>query len=65
MHVCHLSYDRKPKNRRVTIQVSPGRKPDPISKTTRAKRAGGLVQVEECLSFALSSNPNTTKKMIL
>jgi hypothetical protein len=31
---------------------------DPISKITKAKRAGGMAQVIECL--ALSVNPSTT-----
>jgi hypothetical protein len=42
-----------------------GKKPDPISKITRAKRAEGVAQATEYLFSkhkALSSNPSTTKK---
>jgi hypothetical protein len=42
-----------------------GKKQDPISKITRAKRAGGVVQAVEYLPNkhkALTSNPNTVKK---
>jgi hypothetical protein len=30
-------------NRRVTVQAGPGKKQEPVSKITRAKRAGGMV----------------------
>jgi hypothetical protein len=33
-----------------------------ISKTARAKKAGGMPQLAECLHEALSSNSNTAKK---
>jgi phosphatidate phosphatase PAH1 len=36
-------------NRSITGQTSLGKKQDPISKITRTKRAGGIVQVVECL----------------
>jgi hypothetical protein len=47
------------------VQTSLGKKRDPISKITRAKRAGGVAQVVEPLPSkckALSSNPKTKKK---
>jgi hypothetical protein len=43
------------------------KKQDPISKTTRAKRAGHVAQVVKCLLLkhkGLSSNPHTTKKKV-
>jgi hypothetical protein len=46
------------------VQASLGKKQDPISKITRANRAGGVAQVEEHLpskSEALSSNTSTAK----
>jgi hypothetical protein len=52
-------------NRRIMVQVDLGKKQEPISKTMRAKRAGGTVQVVEhppSKQEALSSNPSTTKK---
>jgi hypothetical protein len=39
-------------NRRVTIQAGLGKKQELISKITRAKGAGGVSQVVECLSSA-------------
>jgi hypothetical protein len=51
-------------NRRIMVQVCPGKKQDPIPKTTRAKRAGRMAQMVECLPSkreALNSNPSTTK----
>jgi hypothetical protein len=46
------------------VQAGLGKKQHPISKTTRAKRGGGVAQVIECLPTkckALSSNPRTAK----
>jgi hypothetical protein len=46
------------------VQVSLSKKQDPISKITRAKRTGGVAQIEErllCKCEALSSKPTTTK----
>jgi hypothetical protein len=43
-------------------QAGLGKKQDPISKITRAKRAGGVAQAVECLTHkheALSPNPST------
>jgi hypothetical protein len=38
------------KNRTITVQAGMGKKQDFISKTTSARRAGGMTQVEEsCL----------------
>jgi hypothetical protein len=36
-------------NRRIIVQGCLGIKQNPISKITKAKRAGGVVQVVECL----------------
>jgi hypothetical protein len=44
------------------IQADQSIKQDPISKITKAKRAGGMTPVVECLLSnleALSSNPST------
>jgi hypothetical protein len=49
------------------VQVGLGKKQDPISKTTRVKRAGCVVQVVRVSAFQLkdlSSNPSTNKKKI-
>jgi hypothetical protein len=51
-------------NRRITVQARLGKKQDPISKITRAKRVGGVKQAVEYLPRKyenLSSNPSTTK----
>jgi hypothetical protein len=51
----------------MVVQGSLGKKRDPISKVTKAKRAGGAAQEVECLPSmceALSSNRSTTKKKI-
>jgi hypothetical protein len=48
-----------------TVGGQPGKKRDPISKITRAKRVRGMAQVIKCLPSkceALSSNRNTDKK---
>jgi hypothetical protein len=48
------------------VQVGLGKKQDPISKTTRVKRAGCVVQVVRVSAFQLkdlSSNPSTNKKI--
>jgi hypothetical protein len=63
VHICHPSNCRKPKTRPVW-----GKKEDPISKITRAKRAGGVAQeVQQLLASAeaLSSNPGTTKNIYI
>jgi hypothetical protein len=42
-----------------------GKKQDSISKITRSKRVGGMVQVIDCLynmCEALNANPNITRK---
>jgi hypothetical protein len=47
------------------VQASLGKKQDPISKITRAKRAGGMAQGVEHTSQkheALSFKPSTAKK---
>jgi hypothetical protein len=52
-------------SRRLKVQSGPGKKPDPISKITRVKRAGSVTQEVACLSNkheALSSNLSTAKK---
>jgi hypothetical protein len=43
------------------VKASLGKNQNPISKITKAKRAGGVAQAVECLyqAQALSSNPNT------
>jgi hypothetical protein len=47
-------------NRRIIIKTSPGKKKcKPISKITRAKRAGGMTQVVEHMP-SLDSNPSTS-----
>jgi hypothetical protein len=49
----------------MVIQAQTGKKQDPISKIFKTKRAGGMVQVAECLPSkceAVSSNPSTAKK---
>jgi hypothetical protein len=46
---------------RILAQVGLGKKCNPISKITRAKRAGGIAQLVEHLP-SKSSNPSTTKK---
>jgi hypothetical protein len=38
------------RNRRIVVQTGPGKKRDPISKITRAKRAGGVTQGIESLA---------------
>jgi hypothetical protein len=43
---CHHIYGRKYKIR-ITVQSGLGKKQDPISKITRAKRAGGMAQEVE------------------
>jgi hypothetical protein len=56
------SYSRKCKQR---SRPSPGKKQDLISKTIKAKRAGDMAQVIECLPSkdeALSSISSTAKK---
>jgi hypothetical protein len=48
--------------RKVAVQAGLGKKLDPISKITRAKRDGCVAQVVECLPSkckGLSSNPST------
>jgi hypothetical protein len=58
---CRPSYSWKCKE----IQASPGRKGDPISKITRAQRAGSVAGVADHLLSkyeAQSSNPSTTNK---
>jgi hypothetical protein len=50
------------------IQTGVGTKEDTISKITRAKRAGGMAQVVECLLSkceALSSNSSIKKKNVV
>jgi hypothetical protein len=50
------------------VQTSLGKKQGPISTITRAKRAGGGAQTVSDLPSkyeALSSNPSTTKKVLL
>jgi hypothetical protein len=52
-------------NSRTAVQASLGKKGDPISKITRAKRARGAAQVVECLPSkwkALSLNPSTDQE---
>jgi hypothetical protein len=52
-------------NRRIMIQVSLGKKQDPISKITRGKRNGGTAQTTEYLLSkceTLSSNLSTITK---
>jgi hypothetical protein len=47
------------------VQEGPGIKGDPISKITKAKKAGRVAQVVECLPCkckALSSNTRTKRK---
>jgi hypothetical protein len=47
------------------VQANLGKKQDPISKITRAKRVGGIAQVIEYLlskQEALTSNSSTEKK---
>jgi hypothetical protein len=59
---CHLSGSEKLKLR--GTQASLGKKQDPISKITRAKSAGGVVQAVEGLPSkhkALHLNPSTAK----
>jgi hypothetical protein len=49
-------------NRRITVYISPEHKAIPISKITKAKGAGGVAQVVDCLLWkheGLSSNPST------
>jgi hypothetical protein len=49
----------------IVVQASLGKKQDPSSKITKAKRAGGIAQAVERLSNkceVLSSNPSITKK---
>jgi hypothetical protein len=60
LHVCHSSYRGK-----IVVQASLGKKEAPISKTTRRKRIGSMVQARELLPSkckALSSNTSTAKK---
>jgi hypothetical protein len=50
-------------NRRITVHASPSIKQDPISKTTKAKRTGGMTQVVEYFLSkceALRSTPSIT-----
>jgi hypothetical protein len=52
-------------NRRIMVQAGPGIKMRSIQKITKAKKAGGMAQVVECLPSkytALSSNSSTRKK---
>jgi hypothetical protein len=63
-HPCHPSHGRKYKIGGV-VQASLGKKPDPISKITRTKRARSVTQAVKHLSSkckALSSNHSTAKK---
>jgi hypothetical protein len=65
VHACNSSYLGNREIGRIMVQTSLGKKRDPISKITRAKRAGGVAQVVEPLPSkckALSSNPKTKKK---
>jgi hypothetical protein len=55
---------KKVKNGKIMVQVDQGKKGNPISKTTRTKRAGGVSLVVEYLPSkkkALDSNPNSIK----
>jgi hypothetical protein len=57
--VVHACY---PSTNRIGIQVGPGKRQDPISKITRAKRAGVVAQEVEYLFSkckVLSLNPRT------
>jgi hypothetical protein len=57
-HTCHPSDDGK-----IAVQASLGKKPDPISKITRAKRAGGVVQmVDEALGTATPQHHQKKKR---
>jgi hypothetical protein len=49
----------------IEVQTGLGKKRDPISKITRARRVGGIIQVVEYLPTkytALSSNSSTAEK---
>jgi hypothetical protein len=64
---CHPSYTGS-LNRRIAVQASPDINVRPFpKKITKAKRAGGVAQVVECLPSkfkALSSKPSTEKKKL-
>jgi hypothetical protein len=47
-------------NRQIMVQASQGKKQDPISKITRAKRVGGMVQVGECLPSTMETLSQTS-----
>jgi hypothetical protein len=52
---------------RIVVPGQPGKKRDPISNITRAKRTGGVVQAVHHLPSkreAMSSNPSMEKKYI-
>jgi hypothetical protein len=52
-------------NRRISVQAGLGKNEDPVSKITRAKKAGCMAHIVEHLPSkckTLSSNHSTTKK---
>jgi hypothetical protein len=54
-HACQPSYVGST-NREIVVQASLGINKDPISKITNTKRAGGMVQMVECLPSKVGFN---------